>query len=253
MDYVAGIISNPSSESNINNCYNCGSVTGTKDYIGGIVGYIGAGNIVVSNCYNKANITAKGEGSGGIIGYVSTGQPIIESCYNIGDIIGTEETGGISGSVIGNTSINYNAGNVKGTTKVGGITGQNWQGPGKSYFKNFNIGKVIGSSYTASICGYGYRSTNVITDCYYEIGTADYGIGYPQSNSGCTFGTRDEIIQQIETLDEFKTDEYNINNGNPILSWQTDNDKLNLINSDNAFVEDLRRNKWRLPNTCMAS
>ena len=31
----------------------------------------------------------------------------------------------------------------------------------------------------------------------------------------------------------------NINNGLPILTWQTDNDKLNLINGDSAFVEDI--------------
>ena len=40
------------------------------------------------------------------------------------------------------------------------------------------------------------------------------------------------------SLDEYKEDTYNINNGLPILAWQTDNDNLNLINGDNAFVED---------------
>lgn len=37
---------------------------------------------------------------------------------------------------------------------------------------------------------------------------------------------------------EFWKNDIGINDGYPILAWQTDNDKFNLINGDNAFVED---------------
>ncbi len=63
-------------------------------------------------------------------------------------------------------------------------------------------------------------------------------IGNGGNDTGCTPTTREDIISQITSLDEYKEDSYGINNGLPILSWQTDNDKLDLINGDGAFVED---------------
>lgn len=45
----------------------------------------------------------------------------------------------------------------------------------------------------------------------------------------------------------FIEDTNNISNGYPILSWQTENDKLNLINEDNAFVEDIEEINGEYP------
>lgn len=104
-----------------------------------------------------------------------------------------------------------------------------------NFSQNYNMGQIFGNNYKGGIAGYRYRGS--ISSCYYETGTADYGTGN-NGNTGCTSASREEIVSSIIAMNEYKADEYNINEGYPILTWQTDNDKLNLINGDNAFVED---------------
>ncbi len=89
--------------------------------------------------------------------------------------------------------------------------------------------------------GYGAKTNNN----YYLDGIAEYGVGSTYngkgaSSSGTTKMSFDALKQLVQSLGtaNWKEDTYNINQGLPILSWQTDNDKLDLINGDNAFAED---------------
>ena len=135
--------------------------------------------------------------------------------YNTGNIKAGDGycTGGVAGSVRGNINSNYNIGIMN-----------------------------INSSIRGGIAGFsGYRIP--ISNNYYLDGLAEVGV-YSDNGSGSTNrGTisiiSEELKQKAKDLgEEVWKDDIGINDGYPILAWQTDNDKLNLINGDNAFVED---------------
>lgn len=224
---------------NIKNCYNTGRIYGINENVAGILGCANNSNSYdesITNCYNTGDIICDNDRCAGIVADISGNYRIaIERCFNVGNIQGKNYCSGILGDDNCNSVQDcFNTGNIQGQHFIGGICGSRCS----ILERNYNMGKIEGKVYVGGICGYSDDSNFAINGCYYKSEVADYGIGYPQSNSGCAFGTRDEIIQQIEALDGYKTDEYNINQGYPILSWQTDNDKLNLINGDNAFIED---------------
>ena len=172
----------------------------------------------------------------------------IEYCYNHGNITSAKYVGGIAGCGQYGTKANcYNAGAINGTREyVGGIAGTNGNHFGGTITKsNYNIGIVSTTSgHTGAILGWsGYRPN--ISNNYYIEGTADYGVsstynGGSGSNTGTIAVSAEELKQKSTSLGKeyWKDDIYHINSGYPILAWQTDNDNLNLINGDNAFVED---------------
>ena len=247
---IAGINGYTYYTKQINNCYNIGNIKG-NNCISGILGYVYNSGIEINSCYNKGNISGV-EYSGGILA-CSRSSVKIKSSYNRGKISGTKRVGGISGYQVyatsgGGSSYDhstmvkcYNLGEVIGSGYAGGCSGE-YNGNGSAVFsQNYNIGVVSGTNYIGGIVGYKASRYSTISKCFYEKNTATYGVGAAGTsgnNDGCTSTTIENIISYITALDEYKADEYSINEGLPILSWQTDNDKLNLINGDNAFVED---------------
>lgn len=248
---IAGINGYTYYTKQINNCYNIGNIKG-NNYISGILGYVYNSGIEINSCYNKGNIGGV-EYCGGILA-CSRSSVKIKSSYNRGKISGTKRVGGISGYQVyatsgGGSSYDhstmvkcYNLGEVIGSGYAGGCSGE-YHGNGSAVFsQNYNIGVVSGTNYIGGIVGYKASIYSTISKCFYEKNTATYGVGAAGTsgnNDGCTSTTIENIISYITALNEYKTDEYFINNGFPILSWQTDNDKLNLINGDKAFVDDI--------------
>lgn len=234
--HVSGICYNAIT---INNCYNSGDIISDTGNATGIC-YLATR---VNNCYNSGDITCNQSAAGGIAS-VSTQQ--INGCYNIGNI--TSQTGNAGGIASINTSgfriTNcYNAGNITSQTEsTGGITANS----GGIVNQCYNMGKISSTKDTGGIIGY-FGNKASCTKCYYETGTADYGIASRYSDLGCTQTTREEIISKIQELDIYKEDIYHANNLLPIQLWQTDNDKLNLINEDNAFVEDKQNTNHGYP------
>lgn len=115
--YVGGIAGH-----NINglieNCYVTGSVEGTSQIVGGIVGFnrtLGTDTAaIIRNCYTTADITGGGISVGGIVGvngydgpdaYTSSVNHIVENCYATGAINGLNFVGGIVGQNIGSITI----------------------------------------------------------------------------------------------------------------------------------------------------
>ncbi len=138
-----------------------GSVTGTGNNVGGIVGFAYM-NCTVSNC--TANVSVSGAGSsggtGGVVGKVggsTVGTFVLENCTNKGTVNGKLYTGGIIG-------LDQHTGAASTTT----ITGCK------------NYGTVTGtSSCTAGILGYYYvsvQSTLELSQCanYGDIQGAGY-------------------------------------------------------------------------------
>jgi len=84
-------------KSTITNCFTSVTVTG-GNHCGGIVGAVS--NSDINNCYATGGIT--GYSSGGIVGSINGGDCSIISCYATGPIRGSGINGGIVGLVTGN-------------------------------------------------------------------------------------------------------------------------------------------------------
>lgn len=159
-----------------------GTVIGSSDSIGGVVGFNQKGT--VENCYNTCTVTGSDQKVGGVVGYNSNGT--VTSCYNAGDISGTGESGknvgGIIGENAGSSSLVencYNEGKVSSDSySVGGVIGLiQMNGTAK---KCYNFGAVTGSSSVGGVVGTTY-SGSTATDSYYLESTAEKGVG---SSSG---------------------------------------------------------------------
>ena len=139
--YVAGIAGR-AQYTNITNCYNTGSVTGSDRYVGGVVGY-NRNSSTVSNSYNTGNVTSTYTGTevylGGVVGY------------------------NIYSSTVSNS---YNTGSVTGSSQyVGGVVGRNYSSSTVS--NSYNTGTVTGSSsYVGGVVG-NKNSSSTVSNCYY--------------------------------------------------------------------------------------
>lgn len=128
----------------ISECINSGNISGTKDNIGGIAGYIKYGNI--SYCNNISQVTTNGSYVGGIVGrsegnvenskaqvtikgknYVGgisgKSKNLIEN-ISIPNIISSEEYSGAVSGICDGTIIN----NIYGVFNIGGINGFDYSG-----------------------------------------------------------------------------------------------------------------------------
>ena len=97
-----------------------GSIKGSS-YVGGVAGYIYLGT--VSNCYNTGDVTGSGNYVGGVVG---RNHGTVSNCYNTGDVEGKDLVGGVAGYIsLGTVSNCYNTGAVSGNDRVGGVAGNN--------------------------------------------------------------------------------------------------------------------------------
>lgn len=133
-----------------------GTITTTKSYAGGIVGY--AGTATITNCYNTGGVSASGNGyiySGGIVGYAGTAT--ITDCYNAGGVSASgSNTTKYSGGIVGYTG----AATITNCYNTGGVSTS-----GNGYY-----------GYTGGIVG--YAGTATITNCYNTGGASSSGNGY---------------------------------------------------------------------------
>ncbi len=229
---------------NIQNIYSNVEIVGKTSYTGGIVGYIS--NTNVQNCINTNNVIGN-HFVGGIVGTCDD-KSDIKYCYNLGIIKGNQAIGGISGhssgglsSVSGQDVIEfcYNLGEVNkaksGSNNSGGICGDLSTGKLSNVY---NSGKIIGDYEVGAIAGQiGRRTSGLegsIKSAYFLKGTSSKGVGSNPSNISNieTYELLEsqmpkviDVIQnQIEidgeTVNVWKEDTNNINNGYPILFWQ---------------------------------
>lgn len=152
--YVGGIAGNSNGKSsvltNVSNCHNHGTITGTNTshdaYAGGIVGY--AENTNFSNCTNDASVSGHSEIGG-----------IISRMYGYGDINNCHNSGSLTA-----TSINI-------SNNLGGILGSRSAEWGSSIPFNMtgcsNTGTVTGAyQYVGGLIGAVYYVSFTIRDCY---------------------------------------------------------------------------------------
>jgi len=154
---VGGVIGDNSS-STVQNCYNTGSVSGTGNYVGGVVGYLSRN---MQNCYNTGSVSSTGNYVGGVAGFNTIGN--MQNCYNTGSV---SSTGDHVGGVVGNSDSPlqncYNTGTVSGDEKVGGVIGH--KGGLGTVDNCYNKGTVSGRGTVGGVAG--YISNGTVQNCY---------------------------------------------------------------------------------------
>jgi trimeric autotransporter adhesin len=140
--YNQGSIDNGSS--------NSGIVSGTGDYVGGLVGY-NIGDI--KNSHNDGAVSGTGAYVGGLAGY-NVAFVSIDNSYNTGKVTGSDtisgndpnNVGGLVGYNAGSiTNASYNEGEVSGGSgsNIGGLSGKN--DTGGAITNSYNTGTVTGT------------------------------------------------------------------------------------------------------------
>ncbi len=217
-----------------------GSVEGRR-MVGGIVGRIGETNhgVLVENCSNYADIKSSDmRGCAGIVG-AAWGQSVIRNCYNVGTIrSGFWEHGGIVGS---------NGYEGSGNRLPSGADIYNCYNAGTTGLMNGDAltydGQEIG------VDGGGFASYKV-SNCYYEApetaieGQTGYSIGPTTKNKRARlYNVEAADLRSQETIDKlnangkvFFSDDNNINNGYPVLYYQTEEYKSSPENFGTANV-----------------
>jgi len=237
----------------IQNSYNYGAVSGIT-VVGGVAGYLEG---TVTNCLNKGAITASQSGAviGGIAGKNS--KAVIGSC-NLGAITvsgGLVKAGGIAGTSYSQIKACYNAGKitVSGSGYVGGLVGYSGNGNGfmGSTGKDscsYNAGSIEADNANAGTL-FGYIDNRLsettlaalFSKLYYlqdttqninvdipAIGLWEQPTGlFPEMPVALTVEQlrQSNIIDSLNCMSTplWKADlPHNINNGFPILIWQTE-------------------------------
>ena len=254
--YAGGLIGNLAGNSIVESCSsNSAGVSVAKGQVGGIIGIIGSSgvygklytddtDVTIKNCANYSPIGHNGAG-GGILGSHASGNVEIIGCVNYGDNTGNISGGGIVGSAddkdtlkitdcynTGNVSIGYQSGQ-NGT--AGGIIGNIPKGGSVVITNCYFVGEAVIPGYredylASSSCYAGGIVGNIISggsadvqNCYYvnDIDSKDGVVNIS------TLGTKvaPEELKALDAekvkLDGYVTDASNINNGYPVLSWQS--------------------------------
>ena len=124
---------------------NTGIVFGNSR-IGGLAGYSDSGGWIESS-YNEGTITSNVIDAGGLVGYNSGS---IIGSYNTGIVSGPTSTGGLAGYSDYSISNSYNTGAISGVDTIGGLVGWN---DGLIIYSH-NSGTVSGGSYIGGLVGY---------------------------------------------------------------------------------------------------
>ncbi|WP_423187402.1 YDG domain-containing protein [Alishewanella sp. d11] len=186
---VGGIVG-WSENSNINNIYNTGTVTGLGASIGGVIGRLHSGIIV--NGYSTGLVTGNGD-VGGFAGYV---EGELHSVFASGNVNGggTDRVGGLVGYLVGSdntTGISnaYSTGNVSGHDYVGGFVGQIY---GRKVSNSYSVGVVSGSAngtvggFAGTISSGNLASPAVIENSFWNSETAGQPSGVIETSVGST-------------------------------------------------------------------
>lgn len=175
---------------------------------------------------------------GGIAG---SNHSTIKCSYNKGAVVGTNYVGGVVGT---NFDIEddvyncYNIGTVESESIAGGIVGRNGSTSNLNCYgatiKNcYNIGNIDGTC-VGNIVGVN-KEQGTLNNCYYlQNEKSAYGVNYSQEDSSAYPKTEDEIKELSNVLNNdtksFRHDQYNYNNGYPILVFINDIEIIKMPN-----------------------
>ena len=201
------------SKGNVSNCGNTGDVSGTS-CVGGVIGLFGANTKELSGCYNSGAVSGTAAGIGGVVG--SSSANTLKNCYN---------TGAVTTSAAADTS----------RPGIGGVIGI---GTGSLTLSNsYNTGAITAqneglSGYMGQLIGYASTSGQSIVNSYYPVGGSLAAVNHPDSNTVTQTDVAEKTADEMKAADfvaqlngengtAFVADSKKINDGYPILSWQS--------------------------------
>ena len=195
--YVGGITGQTGLNAKMTECRNTASVAGTQN-IGGITGAVSYGTI--SKCINTGRVGTADQtlDAGGIAGLM-TNYAVVEGCYNTGNVVGKKNLGGLTGeaTVCAVPQGCYNIGNVAVGLNTGG-----------------SVGSYTGSAYISQTTGSFYLAES-------QAAATDKTATGASSETMKKAGFVKKLNQQIGT-EYFAEDTEKLNDGYPILKWQTE-------------------------------
>ena len=119
-DRVGGLVGTHHWSGSISNSYSTGSVTGSENHIGGLVGY---NSDILNCCYSTCAVSGE-DSVGGLVGINRFGS--ISNSYSTGNVTGSGyHIGGLVGLNYDYSDLNrcYSTGSVSGNERVGGLVG----------------------------------------------------------------------------------------------------------------------------------
>ena len=195
--YVGGITGQTGLNAKVTECRNTASVAGTQN-IGGITGAVSYGTI--SKCINTGRVGTADQtlDVGGIAGLM-TNYAVVEGCYNTGNVVGKKNLGGLAGeaTVCAVPQGCYNIGNVAAGLNTGG-----------------SVGSYTGSAYISQTTGSFYLAES-------QAAATDKTAMGASSETMKKAGFVKKLNQQSGT-EYFAEDTEKVNDGYPILKWQTE-------------------------------
>ena len=164
-----GLFGSVGNGSAIKNLSVSGTISGGKNYAGGIVGCAQGSDTVIEACTSSVIFADNTLTVGGIVGYLNGATA--KNCANYGDVRGGSPVGGIVGSVNGSAKIIAcaNTGSVSGSGFAGGIVGDCVAETEIS--SCYNTGAISGATYAGGLAGRFYgpswgSNTAKMSDCY---------------------------------------------------------------------------------------
>lgn len=210
------------------NCHVTGTVTVSgAAYVGGVSGYQDG---TITRCSNAAVVVATGSYVGGVTGHVqSNATTAMTECFNTGSVTGNSAVGGLTGNLYigGGISACYNTGAVTATAAAGtagGLVGIFRSGTIKN---TYHSGTITAKS-VGSVAGMLEWDTGpkTLENVYVLSGSMD-PVGSLNKcniqNGTAVSKTAKELkaLTAAELGDKFTTDTGAVNDGYPILKWQT--------------------------------
>ncbi|MHC4518576.1 MAG: GLUG motif-containing protein, partial [Planctomycetota bacterium] len=146
-------------------CHVHGSVTGTRSYAGGLVGF-SAGRI--DTCTSSGMVQGSDD-VGGLVGSSFGKNDAIENCSSSCTVVGRKPVGGLTGYAGGSVRNSYASGSVRGDSDVGGLIGN----ATARVWACYATGDVTGDEDVGGLAG----ESLVSTVACYASGTVHGGTG----------------------------------------------------------------------------
>ncbi|MFR9651877.1 MAG: fimbrillin family protein, partial [Rikenellaceae bacterium] len=224
---VGALVGQASNNSTITNCHVDGTVYGSSDLVGGLVGYLV--DSVVEECSSAGGVTGNGDGYyyvGGLVGYACDSDDVddteVVNSFNIASVDGGTYTGGVLGGATDSDSYShyrgvtiygcYNSGTITSTSThtsyAGGVAGRFYD---SQMVACYNIGEVNATGYGGGLigCVHVNATTTRISNFFgcYNLGTVT-----GTTSSDALFGRSDisgvNMVQDCYYVDGSQTGGY---------------------------------------------
>ena len=146
-----------------------GDITGTLDFVGGLVGHV-QHNASVADSEVNGNTTGNGDGIGGLVGEFDFGNTTVEDSHVVGNVMnaGNGNTGGLIGysNAMASSGTDPDHATIRGSSITGNVTGGGitgglvgLQGTSVEISASSIVGNVVGVAQTGGLVGFTNTST----------------------------------------------------------------------------------------------